>query len=63
MAGRTWIFTLVDVSLCVCVCMHDHWLLSVLQLVKAIEQFGGVVEDQLLKHGKKIVGESAMHCG
>ncbi|MGH0178706.1 UNVERIFIED_CONTAM: hypothetical protein FKN15_077692 [Acipenser sinensis] len=32
-------------------------------LVKAIEQFGGVVEDQLLKHGKKIVGESAMHCG
>lgn len=43
--------------------MHDRWLLSVLQLVKAIEQFGGVVEDQLLKHGKKIVGESAMHCG
>ncbi|XP_058871314.1 very long-chain specific acyl-CoA dehydrogenase, mitochondrial-like [Acipenser ruthenus] len=26
-------------------------------LVKAIEQFGGVVEDQLLKHGKKIVDE------
>lgn len=31
---------------------------SVLQTVKAIEQFGAVTEDMLIKHGKKIIGES-----
>lgn len=30
---------------------------SVLQTVKAIEQFGAVVEEMLIKHGKKIIGE------
>lgn len=29
------------------------------QTVKAIEQFGVVVEEMLIKHGKKIIGERA----
>lgn len=28
-----------------------------LQTVKAIEQFGAVIEEMLIKHGKKIIGE------
>lgn len=28
-----------------------------MQTVKAIEQFGAVVEEMLVKHGKKIIGE------
>lgn len=28
-----------------------------MQTVKAIEQFGGVIEEMLIKHGKKIIGE------
>lgn len=30
-----------------------------LKTVKAIEQFGAVIEELLLKHGKRIIGE---HC-
>lgn len=30
-----------------------------MQTVKAIEQFGAVVEEMLIKHGKKIIGERA----
>lgn len=30
-----------------------------LQTVKAVEQFGAVVEEMLIKHGKKIIGERA----
>lgn len=30
-----------------------------MQTVKAIEQFGAAVEELLMKHGKKIIGERA----
>lgn len=34
-----------------------------MQTSKAIEQFGAVVEDMLIKHGKKIIGECVTrHC-
>ena len=36
--------------------LHDF------QTVKAIEQFGAVVEDLLMKHGKKIIGECVCVC-
>ena len=32
------------------------------QMVKSIEQFGVVVEEMLIKHGKKIIGESVWVC-
>lgn len=47
---HTFIFNGTDCSL--------TWLcFSVFQTVKAIEQFGAVVEELLIKHGKKIIGE------
>ena len=36
--------------------------LCAMQMVKSIEQFGVVVEDMLIKHGKKIIGESVCAC-
>lgn len=45
-----------------CSCLFNYLSLYPFKTVKAIEQFGSVVEELLIKHGKKIIGEFLLLC-
>ena len=55
MPGLNWVFGLLMCNFPHCFAVHRCF--SVSQTVKAIEQFGAVIEELLVKHGKRIIGK------
>lgn len=53
---------LLSATVCVFPNALHFFFVSAFQTVKAIEQFGGVIEELLIKHGKKIIGERVCVC-